>query len=134
MGTSAYTIILDEENNELLRIYSQSDGYPEWLGTRLGELCDRFIVNGYGFDTSMVTHANGMGCLAAQIVAGLKERIGGTYIIPATQNWTPEYTYIVSFQKYGSKPRIACRKGAETRTRRIAEPDKFAAWAKKTAA
>lgn len=134
MGTPAITIVLDEENRELLSIYSQSDGYPDSHGVNLAELCDRTIRQGYGFEDTMQTAANGMQCLAAQLVAGLKTRIGGTYILPPNSNWDAAYTYIVSFQGVGKKPRIACRKGSETRTRRIAEPAKFAAWAKKTAA
>lgn len=57
---------------ELCDIYVHFDGYPEYLGVRLGEICKGKIVkNGYS-SSSTENIANGMSCLAAQIIALLK--------------------------------------------------------------
>ena len=50
------------------QIYKHWDGYPEALGVTLANYLDGYqIVNGISHDTQGPT-ANGMGCLAAQIV------------------------------------------------------------------
>ena len=94
MSTRA-TIIVMEGNTELVRIYHHSDGYPEGLGVKLAKLCNVEIVNGLTIGQGAV--ANGMGCLAAQIVAGLKSGPGGVYIEPVggEVNDDCEYVYIV---------------------------------------
>jgi hypothetical protein len=104
-------------NDELCRIYRQNDGYPSGHGYELAELCDRLIVNGYsGSMTSAAgksypreQQANGMGCLAASVIAGLKDGIGGTYIERTggeINDWC-EYIYIVR-GKEGDIPTIEC--------------------------
>lgn len=103
MGTRSVTIVHDE-NQEVCRIYRQMDGYPEGHGLDLAKLCDVTIVNGLGGEDKV---ANGMGCLAAQIVAGLKEGPGGIYLEPTggdIGDWV-EYVYVVH-GKVGSKPTI----------------------------
>jgi hypothetical protein len=56
-------------------IYRQYDGYPEGHGRDLAKLCDVTITNGIRLGKEAGT-ANGMGCLAAQIVMGLKREVG----------------------------------------------------------
>jgi hypothetical protein len=68
------------ENNNLVLIYRQYDGYPtghpletaEWLSTAK-------VVNGLGMNETQLVF-NGAGCLAAQLIAKLKDGPGGTYI------------------------------------------------------
>ena len=64
------------------QFYCHYDGYPEYLGCKLAEfLCDFRVVNGLPtnyFENIKV--ANGMGCLTAQLIAGLKEEPGNVYI------------------------------------------------------
>lgn len=106
MGTRSVTTIFDGDY-ELVRIYRQHDGYPEGQGIDLAKLCDVKIVNGLGLDNQKV--ANGMGDLAAQIVAGLKDGPGGIYIEPTggeISDWA-EYIYIVRGD-VGSSPTIEC--------------------------
>lgn len=70
------------EKNKLVNIYVQFDGYPsghpmetmEWLASGT-------VVNGLGMDRPK-TVFNGASCLAAQLVARLKNGPGGTYIHP----------------------------------------------------
>lgn len=111
MGTRSITIIMDG-NQELCRIYRQCDGYPRGHGLELAQLCDRTITNGIrGSDRNPATNrtANGMECLAAQIVAGLKTVIGDVYLqVPNGEisDWV-EYVYIVRGTE-GKKPTIEC--------------------------
>lgn len=115
MGTRAIIIILSG-NHELARFYTHSDGYPEGHGVDLAKLCDKLIVNGIGgprkvgartFD--LTEQANGMGCLAAQIISSLKYGIGGFYLEPTggeIGDWI-EYVYVVRGQE-GSPAIIEC--------------------------
>lgn len=88
MGTRSTYRIIEQyknedgsiENNNLVLIYRQYDGYPnghpletaEWLSTGT-------IVNGLGMDEKRLVF-NGAGCLAAQLIAKFKDGPGGTYI------------------------------------------------------
>lgn len=115
MGTRSVTIIKDGDD-ELVRIYRQFDGYPTGHGLDLAKLCDVKITNGIAGNSAGT--ANGMGCLAAQIVMGLKqacvtkERPSGTgniYIEKAggdVNDWA-EYVYEVTGSE-GKAPVIAC--------------------------
>lgn len=106
MGTRSMTIVMDDDK-ELCRIYRQYDGYPSGHGLDLAELCKVKIVNGFSPDAK--AQANGMGCLAAQIVKGLKDGVGGIYLEPTggeVNDWC-EYVYIVT-GKVGEFPNIQC--------------------------
>ncbi len=73
MGTRSLTRIFDEQGNVLACMYRQYDGYPSGHGTELAELLAPLpIVNGLGSRDARV--ANGMDCLAAQVVAYFKMR------------------------------------------------------------
>jgi|SRR3989304_107275 len=81
MGTRARVNIFD--GNELIvSIYRQMDGYPDGLGAQIAGFAGKMeIVNGIGYGQNAGTHANGMGCFAAQLISHLKgERIGSVYI------------------------------------------------------
>ena len=80
MGTRALTFVYDEYNKPLVNLYRQYDGYPTGHGAELAEfLSDFHITNGISPSETRRT-ANGMGCLAAQVVAFFKESVGGFYI------------------------------------------------------
>jgi len=88
MGTRSTYRIIEQyknengsiENNNLVLIYRQYDGYPtghpletaEWLATAK-------VVNGLGLAENQLVF-NGAGCLAAQLIAKFKDGPGGTYI------------------------------------------------------
>jgi hypothetical protein len=79
MGTRALTFVYSENNKPLVNLYRQYDGYPSGHGAELAEFLDGFkVVNGIGRETTRI--ANGMGCLAAQVVAHFKDSVGGFYI------------------------------------------------------
>jgi hypothetical protein len=78
MGTRSLTFVYDGDK-PILNLYRQYDGYPTGHGAELAQFLEGFtIVNGIGKETTRV--ANGMGCLAAQVVAHFKDSVGGFYI------------------------------------------------------
>jgi len=84
MGTRALTFVYDADNQPLLNLYSQYDGYIAGHGAELAEfLAGKKLVNGFGRESTDL--ANGMGCLAASLVAHFKETVGGFYIHSVTE-------------------------------------------------
>ena len=74
---------LDDVDEPVLCMYRQFDGYPSGHGAELGEFLLPFkIVNGISGDAKLGKVANGMGCLAAQLVANFKTDVGGFYLHP----------------------------------------------------
>lgn len=82
MGTRSLTHVHDEDDKCFFTFYKQHDGYPEGWGKELAEFLDGFrVVNGLSGDEGKI--ANGMSCLAAQIIAEFKEEAGQFYIYKA---------------------------------------------------
>ena len=84
MGTRSLTFVYNEHNEAILNLYRQYDGYIEGgHGSELAEfLAGKKLVNGFGKESTSL--ANGMGCLAASLVAHFKETVGGFYIHSVT--------------------------------------------------
>ena len=79
MGTRSLTFVYDENDTPILNMYRQFDGYPSGHGAELAEfLAGLKLVNGFGNNGRGL--ANGMGCLAAQMIAHFKDGVGGFYI------------------------------------------------------
>ena len=80
---------------KLVSIYNQYDGYPEGLGVTIASYLDnKTIVNGLGGDRDTVF--NGLGCLAASLIAELKEEAGNVYIDnPDFPHGWLDYEYVV---------------------------------------
>lgn len=78
MGTRALTFVYDGDK-AIVNMYRQYDGYPSGHGLELAEFLTRGeLVNGLtGKDT---VSFNGMGCLAASMIAKFKQTPGGFYI------------------------------------------------------
>jgi hypothetical protein len=78
-------------------MYRQMDGYPDGHGKELGDfLKDMKLCNGFGREQETGKWANGMNCLAAQIVAHFKKEIGQFYLYPAeitASECDADYTY-----------------------------------------
>lgn len=82
MGTRSLTFVYDGDV-PVINIYRQYDGYPSGHGHELAQFLDsKTLVNGFGKQNSF--EANGMGCLAAQLIVQLKHGVGGIYIYPVT--------------------------------------------------
>ena len=102
MGTRSLTFVYDSSNSDdgsaeaIMCIYRQYDGYPSGHGHELAQfLNSKTLVNGYGEQNSV--EANGMSCLAAQLVVQLKHGVGGIYIYaPMTgRDYSQDYEYHV---------------------------------------
>jgi hypothetical protein len=88
MGTrSTYRIIEQYKNeqgitedNNLVLVYRQYDGYPTGHPLETAEwLSGGKVVNGLGMNETNLVF-NGAGCLAAQLICKMKEGPGGTYV------------------------------------------------------
>jgi len=80
----------------IVSIYSHWDGYPEGLGVQLAEyFYEKVITNGLGA-RDFYDAFNGMGCLAASLVAELKDGAGNIYIEdPERKHGWLDYEYFV---------------------------------------
>ena len=85
-----------EEKQNILCMYRQYDGYLSGHGAELAEFLQGFnVVNGYNCDTPERA-ANGMGCLAAQLISHFKDGIGNIYIHhPDDKDCGEEFTYTI---------------------------------------
>lgn len=81
MGTRALTFVY-EGTRPIINLYRQYDGYPSGHGAELAQFLEGYKVgNGMGANTP-ARYANGMGCLAAQLVAHFKTEAGQFYLEP----------------------------------------------------
>jgi hypothetical protein len=84
----------EEPNKTIVDIYHHWDGYPEGLGVTLASYLDgKKITNGLGRDNDNLF--NGMGCLAASLVAELKDGPGDVYIEPRESHGWIDYQYYI---------------------------------------
>jgi len=128
MGTrSTYRIreaFNDESTNkkvfkDLALVYVQYDGYPEGHPSETAEwLGSGKVVNGIGLNDKKLIF-NGAGCLAAQMIARMKDGPGGVYLqdIKSRGKCWEEYLYdiivdsnkneieFVAYENYGKRPK-----------------------------
>jgi hypothetical protein len=96
MGTRSNTVVIND-GVKILNLYRQFDGYPSGHGAELAAfLAPLKMVNGYGIGTEAAPQFNGMGCLAAQLVANFKKGVGGFYIDNPNGDCDNDYTYTIS--------------------------------------
>jgi hypothetical protein len=94
MGTRSLTFVYDNLS-PVMCMYRQFDGYPSGHGRELATFLTGFdaIVNGIPVGDKRKL-ANGMGCLAAQLVGNFKVEVGGFYLYPTdTTDVGEEYVY-----------------------------------------
>lgn len=93
MGTRSLTRVFDDDQ-QLINMYRQMDGYPKGHGKELFNFLDGLtLVNGFSL-TDPGRVANGAGDLAAQLVAHFKHGVGGIYLEPVgAQECGQEYEY-----------------------------------------
>jgi hypothetical protein len=91
MGTRSLTFVYEElygrqrKARVITNMYRQYDGYPTGHGAELAEFLSQFeMCNGIPVGETEKKYANGMGCLAAQMISNFKDGAGGIYIYPAT--------------------------------------------------
>ena len=86
----------EEPNQTIVDIYHHWDGYPEGLGVTLANyLEEKKVVNGIGGKDNEDLIFNGMGCLAASLVAYLKDGPGKVYIEDRNQHGWIDYYYVI---------------------------------------
>lgn len=96
MSTHALTKVV-EDGDVLVAMYTHWDGYPNSYGKELYNfLKDITVVNGIRETDEKI--ANGMGCLAAQLVAHFKDEPGNIYLMP-TDTEDEEYTYVITLNQ-----------------------------------
>ena len=99
MGTRSLTVFNNEmDNEEIVVLYRQYDGYPEGHGIDLLNFLNNMeIVNGIS-NKEKRRIANGMGCLSAQVVAYFKEAPGDFYLHSAwTRDIGEEFIYTLYY-------------------------------------
>ena len=83
-----------QKKKKIVVMYRQFDGYPSGHGQELAEFLSKGkLVNGMGMDDNIVF--NGMGCLAAQVVAHFKDGAGGIYLQTNDKGCWEEFRYQV---------------------------------------
>ena len=104
MGTRATIHIAKREEGvsfseipkkKIVSIYHHYDGYPEYLGVTIANYLEgKKIVNGLGDRNAPVF--NGLSCLAASLIAELKEEAGYVYIDdPNCPHGWLDYEYVI---------------------------------------
>jgi len=98
MSTRALVRFVNKKGKNVATIYKHFDGYPEGFGLDLANfLSDMVIVE--GIDLVHKGHvANGMECLAAQVVAFFKQGVGDVYLYPSDtleSDTDVSYIYII---------------------------------------
>ena len=116
MGTRSLTFVYDSYrmnigklvHEPIINFYRQYDGYPTGHGAELAEfLSGGQITNGLPVSFGRVEEPkffNGMGDLAAQLVAHFKQEAGGFYLYPVTaKDCGQDYEYHIYQQDNGFK-------------------------------
>lgn len=105
MGTRSLTFVHSEwgKNEPVLCMYRQFDGYPEGIGQELAKFLKPFtITNGISGEAKLGKSANGMGCLAAQLVSKFKDRVGNVYLYPTNaKDVGEEFVYRIRLKDGG---------------------------------
>jgi hypothetical protein len=112
MGTRSLTFVYDGEE-AIINMYRQYDGYPSGHGAELAEFLGQFEM-GNGIPVGKTfekKYANGMGCLAAQLVSNFKgTEAGGFYLYPTSAvDCGQDYEYHIYKDAEGLRVRITDR-------------------------
>jgi len=100
MGTRSLTHIheSDKDSPVLVTLYCQLDGYPSGVGKQLVDFLSSFTIkNGFSTGDRPGSVANGMGCLAAQLIGYFKGGYLGLWYVypPNSTDCDEEYVYHV---------------------------------------
>lgn len=127
MSTPFFLRVYDNDNRVLLNLYCKWDGYIETVGRFLAHRLQTMeVVDGISNDllnrmycgdeiVPLRYYANGMGCLAGQLVADMKHGLGGIYIEHLDFNLDNDVCYIYEVRPSdvrgtcGTLPHITCR-------------------------
>lgn len=91
--------IFNERNEKLVTIFCKEGGDFDVMGVKLKEFLSEYKINKVSTinisDKNATKEADGMGCLAAQVIAYIKDGVGSVYI--STDNIGPEYNYYIRY-------------------------------------
>jgi hypothetical protein len=81
MTIPSYTIFYDERGRSFANMYREHDGQPKIHGRELASFFNSFdaVVDGYRPGDRRKL-ADGMGCVAAQLISHVKKGVGGYYL------------------------------------------------------
>ncbi len=109
MGTTA-AITFRAQGRVYFKLQAQYDGYPEGVGVDLAKiLVGGTMVRGMGSTQNLGKVFNGPGCLAATVIAILKDKPGDYYLLPADSN--PEENYNYTIEVEGGSVQMSCISG-----------------------
>lgn len=98
MGTRAATVIKDD-GKFVTAFQRTTDGYPRRHGKELVDFLKNIsMVNGLQGDRRIGVIANGMGCLAAQLICRFKDKAGFIYVMSQEEyeeEALNDYDYII---------------------------------------
>ncbi len=77
------------------QLYKHYDGHPERLGVTLASYLDGYEIHSGMSNKHQGPLANGIGCLAAQLVSYLKNEPGNVYLQPPRNINVEDYVYYV---------------------------------------
>ena len=96
MGTRSLTIV-KKDGKPLVCLFSMFNGYPSGHGDDLAEWLKGITIgNGLLGSEKIHSHANGIECLAAQLVVQFKTTPGEFYLLAIDSGWPVDYTYVIS--------------------------------------
>jgi len=98
MGTRSLTTFIDDHTKEeIVVMYRQYDGYPSGHGRDLTNFLNEMkIVNGIPGGKKLTQLANGISCLAAQVVSHFKNGVGDFYLHAGdTRDYGEEFVYTI---------------------------------------
>ena len=98
MGTRSLTTFIDNyTKEEIVVMYRQYDGYPSGHGKDLIDFLNEMkVVNGIPGGEKLTHLANGISCLAAQVVSHFKDGVGDFYLHTAdTRDYGEEFVYTI---------------------------------------
>lgn len=93
MGTRSITVVKDTDNNKIIEMYKQYDGYPEGLGAELlGFINSGNMTNGIPVGDKRKLF-NGIECFTAQLVEHFKDGAGCIYLHAPTTDYVNKKKY-----------------------------------------
>jgi hypothetical protein len=136
MGTRAITHVVNDEGEVYVSLYRQFDGYPNGgHGEDLADFLEGAVIgNGIRMDESRGNFFNGVGDLAARLVAFFKKDpgdCGGFYLYPPDISHDEEFTYIVRAESgYSQEGGVTIEVINWGKTLFNGTSDEFASWVK----
>jgi len=106
MSTKAVTHILDADDNIIVVIYTQWDGYYSGYGAELASILEEIKLVHCVNELGLQNVANGIHCLAATIIKKLKVDAGNIYLFSALDYPESDFIYTVKIVEENGTEKI----------------------------